>query len=110
MGAVYRKAYTMPLPAGAEIVERGGMQIAGWRLRNGKARTAEVAATESGEIRLRGRSAFFTAQYRDGGGQVVEVSTGCRDDQLPRGSHLLRQLVPSYAAPHAEPVLRRSPG
>ena len=33
MGMVFRKMYTMPVPAGAEIVERNGQRIARWRLK-----------------------------------------------------------------------------
>ena len=84
MGAIYRKAYTMPLPAGAEIFDRDGVRMARWRLRNGKARSAEVVPNENGRVRVRGRSSFYTARYRDGAGQAVETSTGCRDEMAAR--------------------------
>ena len=80
MGTVYRKAYTMPMPAGAELFERHGVQMARWKLRNGKVRSAEVAGGDGGQIRVRGRSPFYMAKYRDGTGKIVEVSTGCRDE------------------------------
>ena len=72
MGTVYRKAYTMPLPPGAEVIERGGVLLARWKLRNGKTRSAEVVPNQKGERRVRGRSAFFTAKYRDAAGRIVE--------------------------------------
>jgi len=90
MSTVYRKAYTMPVPAGAQIVERDGVRVARWRLRNGKIRSAEVVDHRNGDIRVRGRSAYFTAKYRDSSGQIVEVSTNCRDETAAR--HLLGQF------------------
>ena len=91
MATVHRKAYTMPLPAGAEIVERDGVRMARWRLRNGKLRTAEVVDGQDGTVRVRGRSAFYTAPYRDAKDQVVEISTGCRDEVAAR--QVLADLV-----------------
>jgi len=71
----------MPLPAGAELFERDGVQMARWRLRNGKVRKAEVVpGRENSAQRVRGRSAFYTAKYRDAAGRVIEASTGCRDE------------------------------
>ncbi len=91
MATVLRKFYTMKLPAGAEIVERDGVRIARWRLRNGKIRTAEVVDGQDGTIRVRGRSAFYTARYRNAKDQVVEMSTGCRDECAAR--QVLADLV-----------------
>jgi integrase len=47
-------------------------------------RSAEVVEGEDGTIRVRGRSKFYMAKYRDGSGNVVEVSTGCRDETAAR--------------------------
>ena len=91
MATVHRKAYTMKLPAGAEIVERDGVRIARWRLRNGKFRSAEVVDGQDGTVRVRGRSAFYTARFRDAKDQVVEISTGCRDEVAAR--QVLADLV-----------------
>lgn len=90
MSTVYRKAYTVPVPAGAQIIERDGVRIARWKLRNGKVRSAEVVPHRNGDLRVRGRSAFYTAKYRDSNGRIVEVSTNCREETAARA--LLVQL------------------
>lgn len=84
MGFVYRKPYTTPVPASAEIIARDGRRQARWRLRNGRMQTAEVVEGSDGRLRIRGRSSVYTARFRDGGGRVVEVSTGCRDETAAR--------------------------
>ncbi|MCC7291463.1 MAG: site-specific integrase [Phycisphaerales bacterium] len=116
---VYRKAYTMPVPPGAEITERDGQRIARWRLRNGQLRTAEVVNCEDGLIRVRGQSRYYLARYRDGDGQVVEVATGAKDAvaaravlaQLERRAELVRSGVLTRAegdaADHAGVSLKR---
>ncbi len=91
MGFVYRKPYTMPPPASAEIIERDGRRLARWRLRNGRTQTAEVVEGADGQPRVRGRSSFFTARYRDASGRNVEISTGCRDETAAR--QVLADLV-----------------
>ena len=85
MGMLCRKQYTMPIPPGAEIVERDGRRIARWRLRNGQLRSAEVVDCQDGKVRVRGQSKLYMARYRDGNGHVVEVATGCRDEVAARG-------------------------
>ena len=84
MGTVYRKAYTQPLPDGAEIIERDGVRIARWKVRTARPRTAELVTRKDGTLGVRGRSAFFTAKYRDASGRIVEVSTNCRDETAAR--------------------------
>ena len=84
MGMIYRKQYTMPIPRGAEVVERDGQRVARWRLRNGQLRSGEVVDCEDGKLRVRGRSKFFVARYRDGSGQVVEFATNCKDEVAAR--------------------------
>lgn len=84
MGMLLRKQYTMPIPDGAEITERDGARIARWRLRNGQVRTAEVVDCKDGKVRVRGQSKVYSVRYRDGRGQMVEVSTGCKDEVAAR--------------------------
>ena len=43
MGSIYRKKITKPLPANAEIIEKGGQKIARWRDRNHNLRTAPLS-------------------------------------------------------------------
>lgn len=119
MGMLVRKPYTMPIPAGAEIVERDGQRIARWRLRNGQLRSAEVVDCQDGVPRVRGRSKFYMARFRDGNGQVVDGATNCRDDvaaravltQLERRAELVRRGVMTVAegdaADHAGAPLSR---
>ncbi len=119
MEMVFRKAYTMPVPPGAEIAERDGQRIARWRLRNGQLRTAEVVNCEDGLIRVRGQSRYYLARYRDGDGQVVEVATGAKDAvaaravlaQLERRAELIRSGVLTQAegdaADHAGVSLKK---
>ena len=84
MGTVFRKAWTAPLPPGAEVVTSRGKRVARWHLRNGKLRTAEVFEGRDGSLRVRGRTAAYVAKYRDRNGVWVEVTTGCKDEQLDR--------------------------
>jgi integrase len=101
MGTVFRKAWTAPLPPGAEVATSHGKRVARWRLRNGKLRTAEVFEGRSGTLRIRGRTAAYIAKYRDGNGVWVEVATGCKDvtaarsilAQLERRAELIRAGV-----------------
>jgi integrase len=84
MGMIYRKRYTMPLPPGAEITERDGRHIARWRSRTGHVQTGEVIEGQNGQVRVRGRSPFYMAQYRDSNGQKIEVATRCKDPVAAR--------------------------
>jgi integrase len=91
----------MPLPRNAEIVERDGERVAVWRLKNGKARSAEVVEGRRGELRARGRSKYFTAQFRDSSGRYAAVLTTCTDavaaravlTQLERQAELIRSGI-----------------
>lgn len=119
MGMVFRKCYTMPVPAGAEIVERDGQRLARWRVRNGQQRSAEVVDGADGRLRVRGQSRSFMARYRDGNGAIVEIATNCRDEiaaravlaQLERRAELVRAGVMTAAednaADHASVPLER---
>ncbi|MBX3356725.1 MAG: hypothetical protein KF724_13605, partial [Phycisphaeraceae bacterium] len=84
MSTVFRKAWTSPLPPGAEVVTVRGSPTARWRLRNGTLRTAEVLTDARGRVRIRGRTAAFVAKYRDGSGVWTEVPTGCKDETAAR--------------------------
>lgn len=105
MGTVFRKAWTAPLPPGAEVVTSRGKRLARWRLRNGKLRTAEVFEGRGGTLRIRGRTASYVAKYRDGDGVWTEVATGCKDEtaarailgQLERRAELVRAGVMTAA-------------
>ncbi|HRQ74691.1 MAG TPA: site-specific integrase [Phycisphaerales bacterium] len=84
MGTVFRKAWTAPLPPGAEIVEQRGKRVARWRLRNGKLRTAEVFEGKNGSLRIRGQTKSYIAKFRDAAGLWVEEATGCTDETAAR--------------------------
>lgn len=90
MASVYRKSYTKPLPASAELFSRKGEQFARWRAK-GNLRTALVTIGANDEIRVRIEAKTFTAKYRDGTGIVQEVATGCRDKTAAQA--VLRELV-----------------
>ncbi len=80
MGTVFKKQTTRAIPAGAEIVEKGGERVARWRVR-GKLRTASVTTGEGGGDRIITESATYFAKYRNAAGVVVIKPTGCRDRQ-----------------------------
>jgi integrase len=84
MGTVFRKSYTKPLPAGAEVFTRKGERFARWKDRKGKARTAPLTVGEEGGERLIIESPYFVAKYRDGAGVVRVEATGCRDETAAR--------------------------
>ncbi len=105
MGSIFKKAWTAPLPDGAEVVDQDGKQIARWRLRNGKLRTAEVLVGRSGKLRIRGKTRAYVARYRDHHGVWVDEPTGCKDEvaarailnRLERQAELIRAGVISAA-------------
>jgi len=84
MGRVYRKPYTRPLPANAEIAVENGKRIARWKQRNGKLGTGEVIEGQDGTVRVRGRSPTYTVRYRDAAGRLVEKATGLKDRTAAR--------------------------
>ena len=43
MGSVFRKSYTKPIPAGAEVVAKNRQRVARWRVR-GRLRSAPLTA------------------------------------------------------------------
>ena len=81
MATLIKKVVTRPMPSNATIVTRKGDQIAQWKDRRGKKRTAEVTTGKGGTPRIKTEAATWTAKYRDGEGVVREVATGCRDKQ-----------------------------
>lgn len=82
MGTVFRKSFTKPIPASAEIIVRQGERIARWKdAASGKTRTAPV--TGNGH-RIRLESSNFHAKLRDGAGLLVERPTGCRTEAAAR--------------------------
>jgi hypothetical protein len=84
MGTVFKKTFTKPLPAGAELFIREGKQFARWKDTKAKTRKALVTASKEGQARILIEAKTYTAKYRDGGRIVREVSTGCRDEQAAR--------------------------
>lgn len=84
MGSIYKKSFTKPLPAGAELFERKGERFARWKGRDGKTQTAPVSASADGSLRVRLQADTWTAKYRDGSGAGREIATGCKDAQSAR--------------------------
>src|SRR5215470_15279896 len=78
MGSVFKKTVTKPLPAGADIVEKGGRRYARWKCK-GKTRTAPLTEGRDGSPRISIVTEHYYARYRDHNGLVVERPTGCRD-------------------------------
>jgi integrase len=85
MGTIYRKTFTKPLPADAEIIVRKGERLARWKDAKGKTRLAPTAGDDSAEpTRITVTAGTYTAKYRTGDGIVSEVATGCRDADAAR--------------------------
>ncbi len=85
MGTVYRKTFTKPLPADAELFTRKGQRFAKWKApKGGRAKTAPLTIGKDGSDRIVVTAGTFTAKYRDGSGVVVEKATGCRDETAAR--------------------------
>ena len=88
MGTVFKKQKTAPLPAGAELFTRKGVEYARWTPAKGKTRTAPTFTPTTGEHagkkRIRLESSTYVAQYRDGAGIVRVVPTGCKDETAAR--------------------------
>ncbi len=68
MGTVFKKTYTKPMPAAAEIIIRKGERFARWKASNGKTRTAPLTVGRDGSERIVLESPYFVAQYREGSG------------------------------------------
>ena len=63
--ATYRKTFTKPLPASAEIFTRKGERFARWKDGRGKTRTAPLTTGRDGSDRIVGEAATYTAKYRE---------------------------------------------
>src|SRR5262249_40821860 len=63
---------------------RAGQRMARWKDAKGKTRTAEVTIGTDGSQRLIIESPVYIAKYRDGQQNIVEKSTGCRDETAAR--------------------------
>jgi hypothetical protein len=81
MGSLRRKTFTKPLPPDAELFIRKGETLAKWKVGN-KTKTAPVTTAADGSPRIVATSRKWLAKYRDGGGYVVEVPTGCTDKAM----------------------------
>jgi len=85
MGTIFRKTFTKPLPAGAKIIVRDGERLARWKDAKGRTRTAIMVGDDAADPnRIIATAGTYTAKYRDGNGRVVEVTTGCRDQDTAR--------------------------
>jgi integrase len=84
MGSVFKKTYTKPLRAGAEVLVVKGERVAKWKTAKGKSRSAPVIVGRDGNDRITGVAATYTAKYRDGQGRLREVATGCKDATAAR--------------------------
>ena len=94
MGSVFKKSFTKPIPAGAEVVVRQGVETARWRDSRGKIRTAPLRTARDGSRRITVRTNAYYARYRDAAGVVRERPTHCRDETAARQvlSDLERQV------------------
>ena len=81
MGSVKKKTITRKLPESAEVLTKGNQQYAQWTGRNSRKRTAPVKKGRNGTLRIQEHTQVYYAKYRDGQGDLREVSTGCRDKQ-----------------------------
>ena len=90
MGTIFRKTFTKPLQAGAEIIVRKGERLARWKDAKGKTRTAPMVGEDAADPNwIIATAGTFTALYRsyqstEDKGVVVEVATGCRDADAAR--------------------------
>lgn len=81
MATIYRKTYSVPMPPGAEIIERRGRRVARWVDGNGNVKTAPVSRNRKKVLHEAG---CWYARYRDADGRPRRVSTGCEDEQAAR--------------------------
>ena len=105
MGSVFKKTFTKPMPADAELFTKRGEQFARWKPAKGKTQTAKLTTGQDGSRRIVVQSGTYIAKFRDGSGIVCEVSTGCREEaaarsvlaQLERRAELVKSGVMSEA-------------
>jgi integrase len=81
MGSIFRKTAVRPVPAGAKIITgKNGSQSAKWTPKGGnRPLTAAVSTLADDRKVVHVETGCFYAKYRDHGGIVRTVSTGCRD-------------------------------
>ena len=84
MGSIRRKTFLRPLPPDAELFTRKGTTFAKWKTDAGKTRTAPVTTGGDGSPRIVTTCRKWLAKYRNGAGDIVEVSTGCADETAAR--------------------------
>ncbi len=84
MGSVFRKCVTRPIPPTATVATQGSKRVARWKNRASKWATAEVVARPDGREVIRVESGTYFAKYRDAGGVVHVVPTGCRSEDAAR--------------------------
>ena len=76
MAGVFRRVKKMPLPEGAQVVERKGKVVAEWLDANGRRRHAPLSKDGTG---IRVEAATYTVQFYDEHGHPQRVATRCRD-------------------------------
>ena len=92
MATDYKKTFTKPLPAGAELFTRKGVQLARWKPTKGKARTAAVITGQDVSRRVLVAHALLLVNRRPGGGAFPPVPTAGRTLRAPPGSNTLAFL------------------
>jgi len=91
MATVFRKTYTKPLPANAEVLTRKGERCARYVDAKGRTRVVKMTTGKDGTERIIVEAATYTAKYRNGAGLVVEKATGCRSKD--GANSVLKQLT-----------------
>jgi site-specific recombinase XerD len=81
VATIYRKTYPVPIPRGAEIIDRRGQRMARWIDGNGNPKIAPLTA---GGTRILHEAGCWYARYRDLDRKPCRVSTGCHDEQAAR--------------------------
>lgn len=84
MGTVFRPTYTKPLPPTAELFTAKGEQLARVKPERGRTQTFPVKPGRDGQPKIVVTSSTYVAKYRDGGGVIRKVSTGCREEAAAR--------------------------
>jgi integrase len=84
MGTVFKKTVTKEKPEGAEVLTLKGELWVRWKNAKGKLCKAKLTTGELGQERIVFESRTYYAKFRDGGGIVRTVATGCRDEAAAR--------------------------
>ena len=79
MGTLIKKTYARHIPNDAERFQEGDKEYARWKARGGRTITAEIQVREDCSEYVITKSGVYMAEYRDGSGKLVVVSTGCKD-------------------------------